>query len=247
VAGVARHVANVRVRTVGTVGGNLAFADPHSDLATLFLALDAGVRLWSRRGEREVALAEFVRGPYETACEAHEVLSAIRLPLWPAGTAATYLKFGVHERPTLGVAAALVPGAAGAPATLRLTVGCVGPRPQRLLDVEAMGGTEGAPAIAARAENLAALAGREVLTVEGLADGEALHPLQEAFVAHGAVQCGFCTSGMLLSAKALLAEDPAPTRERIVHYLRGNLCRCTGYQKIIDAIAAAAGRLRARA
>jgi carbon-monoxide dehydrogenase small subunit len=89
--------------------------------------------------------------------------------------------------------------------------------------------------------------GREVLTVEGLADGEALHPLQEAFVAHGAVQCGFCTSGMLLSAKALLAEDPAPTRERIVHYLRGNLCRCTGYQKIIDAIAAAAGRLRARA
>jgi carbon-monoxide dehydrogenase medium subunit len=151
---------------VGTVGGNLAFADPHSDLATLFLALDAGVRLWSRRGEREVALAEFVRGPYETACEAHEVLSAIRLPLWPAGTAATYLKFGVHERPTLGVAAALVPGAAGAPATLRLTVGCVGPRPQRLLDVEAMGGTEGAPAIAARAENLAALAGREVDVID---------------------------------------------------------------------------------
>jgi carbon-monoxide dehydrogenase small subunit len=80
--------------------------------------------------------------------------------------------------------------------------------------------------------------GHEILTVEGLASGDELHPLQESFIAHGAVQCGFCTSGMLLSAKALLAEDPAPTRERIAHYLRGNLCRCTGYQKIIDAIAA---------
>lgn len=82
--------------------------------------------------------------------------------------------------------------------------------------------------------------GHQVLTVEGLADGDALHPLQEAFIEHGAVQCGFCTSGMLLSASALLAEDPAPTRERIVHYLRGNLCRCTGYQKIIEAISACA-------
>jgi len=80
--------------------------------------------------------------------------------------------------------------------------------------------------------------GRDVRTVEGLADGDTLHPLQEAFVAHGAVQCGFCTSGMLLSGIALLAEEPTPTREQIVHYLRGNLCRCTGYQKIIDAIAA---------
>jgi aerobic-type carbon monoxide dehydrogenase small subunit (CoxS/CutS family) len=84
--------------------------------------------------------------------------------------------------------------------------------------------------------------GRAVLTVEGLADGDALHPLQEAFIAHGAVQCGFCTSGMLLSAKALLDEDPAPTRERIEEFLRGNLCRCTGYRKIVDAIEACTAR-----
>lgn len=82
--------------------------------------------------------------------------------------------------------------------------------------------------------------GRTILTLRGLQTDDALHPLQEAFVEHGAVQCGFCTSGMLLSAAALLAEDPAPTRERIVHYLRGNLCRCTGYQKILEAIAACA-------
>ena len=86
-----------------------------------------------------------------------------------------------------------------------------------------------------------------MLTIEGLAHGDTLHPLQEAFVEHGAVQCGFCTSGMLLSAKALLDEDPAPTRERIEQHLRGNLCRCTGYRKIVDAIEACAGGARLRA
>jgi carbon-monoxide dehydrogenase small subunit len=82
--------------------------------------------------------------------------------------------------------------------------------------------------------------GRSVLTVEGLADGERLHPLQQAFVDHGAVQCGFCTSGMLLTSKALLDEAPAPTREDVLHELRGSLCRCTGYRKIVEAILAAA-------
>jgi len=88
--------------------------------------------------------------------------------------------------------------------------------------------------------------GARVLTVEGLGDGDTLDPIQEAFIEHGAVQCGFCTSGMLMSARALLAEDPAPTRERVAHYLRGNLCRCTGYSKVIDAIVAC-GRQEARA
>jgi len=82
--------------------------------------------------------------------------------------------------------------------------------------------------------------GRSVLTVEGLADGESLHPLQRAFLDAGAVQCGFCTSGMLLTARALLAEEPAPTRGDVLHYLRGSLCRCTGYRKIVEAILAAA-------
>ena len=102
VAGVARHVANVRVRNVGTVGGNLAFADPHSDLATLFLALDGTLHLWSRRGARDVPLANFIRGPYETAREEDEVLTSVRLRLWPAKTASAYLKFGVYERTPFG-------------------------------------------------------------------------------------------------------------------------------------------------
>jgi carbon-monoxide dehydrogenase small subunit len=86
--------------------------------------------------------------------------------------------------------------------------------------------------------------GRSVLTVEGLAEGESLHPLQRAFVEAGAVQCGFCTSGMLLTAKALLAENARPTREDVLHYLRGSLCRCTGYRKIVDAVLAATETVR---
>jgi aerobic carbon-monoxide dehydrogenase small subunit len=81
--------------------------------------------------------------------------------------------------------------------------------------------------------------GRSVLTVEGLADGESLHPLQRAFLEAGAVQCGFCTSGMLLTARALLDEHATPTRDDVLHYLRGSLCRCTGYRKIVEAILAA--------
>ena len=82
--------------------------------------------------------------------------------------------------------------------------------------------------------------GRSILTVEGLAEGESLHPVQRAFVDAGAVQCGFCTPGMLLTTRALLDENPAPTREDVLHYLRGSLCRCTGYRKIVEAILASA-------
>jgi aerobic-type carbon monoxide dehydrogenase small subunit (CoxS/CutS family) len=89
--------------------------------------------------------------------------------------------------------------------------------------------------------------GAEVVTVEGLAAGGALHPLQEAFVVSGAVQCGYCIPGMLMGAKALLDENPAPTAEEIRLALAGNLCRCTGYNAVVAAVRAAAERLRADA
>jgi carbon-monoxide dehydrogenase medium subunit len=138
-------VANVRVRNVGTVGGNLAFADPHSDLATLFLTLDATVELLSPRGRRELPLAEFVRGPWETARAADELLGSVRLAPSPSETAAAYVKFGVHERPTLAVAVALrLDGAGGARrgggdriADARVAIGCVSPRPTRVAAAEA--------------------------------------------------------------------------------------------------------------
>jgi carbon-monoxide dehydrogenase small subunit len=89
--------------------------------------------------------------------------------------------------------------------------------------------------------------GRSVLTIEGLADDGKLHPLQQAFIKHGGFQCGFCTPGMLLAAKALLDEIPNPSEEQLKHFMHGNLCRCTGYKKIIESIMAAAKTMRSAA
>ena len=82
--------------------------------------------------------------------------------------------------------------------------------------------------------------GRDIITIEGLARGEQLHPVQIAFADYGAVQCGFCTPGMILAAKALLDSNPHPTEAEIRRGISGNLCRCTGYVKIVEAIKAAA-------
>ncbi len=105
---------------------------------------------------------------------------------------------------------------------------------------------DGAPArscltLAAQAQ------GSRILTVEGLADGAVLHPLQRAFKQHHALQCGFCTPGFLVTAAALLAENPDPTETEVREYLSGNICRCTGYQFIVAAVLAAAAEMNGKA
>ena len=85
---------------------------------------------------------------------------------------------------------------------------------------------------------------KSILTIEGLAQEGELHPIQQAFVETGAIQCGFCTPGMTLSVKALLDEEPEPTRDEISNAIAGNLCRCTGYVKIIAAVESAAAAMR---
>jgi aerobic carbon-monoxide dehydrogenase small subunit len=86
--------------------------------------------------------------------------------------------------------------------------------------------------------------GQEILTIEGLSEAGNLHPIQEAFVENSGMQCGFCTSGMIISAKALLDRNPDPSEEEIREAIAGNFCRCTGYTKIVESIGAAARTLR---
>jgi aerobic carbon-monoxide dehydrogenase small subunit len=86
--------------------------------------------------------------------------------------------------------------------------------------------------------------GKSIQTIEGMARGEKLHPLQQKFIEHAALQCGFCTPGILMSARALLERNPDPTEEEVRYWLAGNLCRCTGFHKIVDAVLDAAGEMR---
>jgi carbon-monoxide dehydrogenase small subunit len=83
----------------------------------------------------------------------------------------------------------------------------------------------------------------DLLTIEGMAQGDVLHPIQEAFIEQSGFQCGFCTPGMILATKALLDENPTPDENEIKHYMRGNICRCTGYKRILESIVAASNRL----
>ncbi len=372
-------VANARVRSVGTLGGNLAFAEPHSDPPTALLVHDATVTIAGPRGARTLPLADFIRGSYETALEPDEILVHVDVPEPSAPAAAAYVKFGFHERPTIGIAVLLrLDATRQHVADARIAVGCVGPVPARLASVEsavlgvsratlehgfagAAQAGEGLDAVSdlhgsadykrhlvgvfvsralataarragaasaarskarpAKPEAQAAsaprphpaatpiamtvngrrvelslrpeellldvlrerlgltgskrscdvqvcgactviLAGKpvsscsvlayeardqEVTTIEALVDGERLHPIQESFVMESAFQCGFCTPGMIMGAKALLDEEPDASDERIRERLRGNICRCTGYTNILRAVASARDRMAARA
>ena len=93
----------------------------------------------------------------------------------------------------------------------------------------------------------ASVQGKEITTIEGLAQGEQLHPVQQAFVEYGAIQCGFCTPGMIMVAKGFLDKNPQPTEEEAKRAIAGNLCRCTGYFQIIDAVLKAAEKMRKEA
>jgi aerobic carbon-monoxide dehydrogenase medium subunit len=130
------QVANVRVRNVGTLGGNLCFAEPHSDPATALLVHEARVALRGPRAERVLPIGEFITGSYETALAPDEVLVRVEVPAPPPGAAGAYLKFGFHERPTVGVAVLLTSDGATV-SVARVAVGCLGPTPARLPRLEA--------------------------------------------------------------------------------------------------------------
>ena len=134
-----RLVANTRVRNTGTLGGNLCFAEPHSDPATLLVALGARVIAESRQGRREVPMDEFFAGSYETCLESGELLTAVEVPAAKPEQRMAYLKFQVHERPMLGLALALETPDGGENFTsARVAVGCVSPFARRSAEAEGL-------------------------------------------------------------------------------------------------------------
>ena len=130
-AAMEKHVANIRVREVGTIGGNLCFAEPHADPGTLLLVLGAKLIAEKAAGRREIPIEKFFVGPYETALADDELLTEVRVPLLPAHSAAAYLKFGYLERPSVGVAVFLSLDG-GSLRDARVAVGCAGPTPRRI-------------------------------------------------------------------------------------------------------------------
>lgn len=136
-AAVESRVANVRVRHAGTLGGNLCFAEPHSDPATLLVALDAVLELGSAGGRREVAAADFFTGFLSTAREPEEIMTAVTVPLPAAGTRVVYERFKTHERPSASAAVAIgIDG--GTVTSARVVVGCIGETPLRIAGAEAL-------------------------------------------------------------------------------------------------------------
>lgn len=131
------QVANVRVRAAGTLGGNLCFAEPHSDPATLLLVLGATLKLEGSDGTREMALDKFIAGAYANNLRPNEILAKIVVPCTKPSERSAYMKFQVHERPTLGLALWLeVPDAGHTVTAARVAVGCACPFPTRVLDAE---------------------------------------------------------------------------------------------------------------
>jgi carbon-monoxide dehydrogenase medium subunit len=131
------HVANVRVRATGTLGGNLCFAEPHSDPATLLLVLNGSVRVESAAGSREMPMSEFVGGAYASNLQPGEILTKIKVPCTKPTYRAAYMKFQVHERPTLGMGLWLdTPDGGNTIISARVAAGCVCPFPSRNPDAE---------------------------------------------------------------------------------------------------------------
>lgn len=167
-----RRVANVRVRAVGTLGGNLAFADPHSDPATFLLAADARVTLGLGDDRRSLPIGDFVLGPYQTALQPCELLVAIEVPPVPAGAAMAHQRFGFHERPAATIAC-LVRVAGGAVVETRIAVGSVGIVPVRVPAAEGLLGGADPTALPGDAVDAAGRAAAEAADPVADANGAA--------------------------------------------------------------------------
>lgn len=171
VARVEHSVANVRVRNMGTLVGNLCFAEPHSDPAALLMLYEASVHVEGPKGARSMSVEDFIVGAYETEAQPDEVVTGVSVPAFPNGMRGAYLKFGYHHRPTLGVGAAVVVDD-GALGEVRLSLGSIGEKPTRLHEAEAFlrGARIGDHKAVSEAGRLAAVACEPLEDQHGSAD-----------------------------------------------------------------------------
>ncbi len=172
IARMERDVANVRVREVGTIGGNLCFAEPHADPGTLLLVFDARVKAEKASGERVFPVEKLFAGAYQAALDPDELLTEIQVPRLPPHSAAAYLKFGFLERPSVGVAVALTlsPDKKGVQ-DIRIAVGCVGPIPKRMREAEALLKGKGVDEALARIEEAGERAAKAAEAISDLHGG----------------------------------------------------------------------------
>ncbi len=172
IAKMEREVANVRVREVGTLGGNLCFAEPHADPGTLLLVFDARVKAEKALGERLIPLREFFSGTYATCLEPDEILTEVQVPALPPRSQAAYLKFGFLERPSVGVAATITLSKdhKGVEA-VRIAVGCAGPIPRRMPEAETLLLGKSVDEALARVDAAGALAARAADAISDLHGG----------------------------------------------------------------------------
>jgi carbon-monoxide dehydrogenase medium subunit len=186
------NVANVRVREVGTLGGNLCFAEPHADPGTLLQVYNATVQLERQGSSRTLPLDAFFIDSFEVAVQEDELMTAIDIPKLPAHTAAAYRKFGFLERPSVGLAIAVTATPDGVH-DVRVAVGCVGPAPRRMPEVEALLSGKSISEVHAQLESAGDLAGRAadaITDLHGSADYKAYlvgvllrHAFEEAYAA----------------------------------------------------------------
>src|SRR5437899_1605685 len=220
------HVAHYQVRNRGTVGGSLAHADPAAEMPGIAITCDAEIAVVGKSGAHVIQAADFFQGALTTALTPDEIIVEIRLPAWPAGRRWGFEEFA-RRRGDFAMAAAAGFYDQDANATPHNAHVGVSGVCDGIVDGAAV---RSCLMLAVQAE------GAEVVTVEGLSNDADLTPLQKAFRRHHALQCGFCTPGMITTAHALLSEEPNCDAARVREVLSGNLCRCTGYIPIVEAV-----------